>query len=266
MVNGIRDQPRFRRNTCELRIGKQQLGILNLREAAAYGAVGVGDEPSEGIGHQVVEACYRQRLAWIRCVGISNRQTLHPGPQVVPLHRVVERQVGALLADIFCVDQDMARQFALDPEAPTLLVGRLVRTRGAQRTVGTETNIVQQPQRIPCWLNQAVGEGITKIHERSRVVGWIDGNHVRVLIETCAAVGDDTSDPGARLPVVDAIASAYHHLRSKLIRETEAWLEVVPVGYIVSALFRRGENLAAFQSDVHGLARNGVGVGQASTT
>src|SRR5260370_11492798 len=172
--------------------------------------------------------------------------------------------MGALLADIFCVDQDRARQFALDPETPTLLVGRLVRARGAQRTVGTETNIVQQPQRIPCGLNQAVGEGITKIHERSRVVGWIDGNHVRVLIETCAAVGDDTSDPGARLPVVDAIASAYHHLRSKLIRETEAWLEVVPVGYIVSAVFLRRENLAAFHSDGHWPPPEGGGVAEAS--
>src|SRR6266849_621585 len=179
----------------ELRIGKQQLVIRNLRKAAAYSAVRVVDEPGERIGHGAVEACYRQPgLTWLSCVGISDRQTFHPGPQKVPLHRVVERQVGALLADIFCVEQDVARQFALDPEAPALLIRSLVRTRGAQRTVRSETYIVQQPERISCGLNQSVGERITKIHERSRKVGWIDCDHICVLIETCAAVGNDTSN------------------------------------------------------------------------
>ncbi len=202
--------------------------------------------PCEWVGHQVVKARYSQRLAWVRCVRISDWQTLHPGSQMVTLHRVVERQVGALLADILCVDQNMAGQFALDPEAPALLVRRLVCTRGAQRTIRAETYIVQQAQRISGGLNQAVGKRITQVHERSRVVGRIDCDHICVLIETCAAVWNDTRDSRSRLPVVDAVASAYHHLRSKLIREAEARLNVVPVGNVIRALIRRGENLAAF--------------------
>jgi len=46
---------------------------------------------------------------------ISNRQTLHPGPKKF---RSVEPLNGrwCLLADIFCVDQDMTRQCVLDPK------------------------------------------------------------------------------------------------------------------------------------------------------
>src|SRR5439155_20587681 len=103
------------------------------------------------------------------------------------------------------------------------------------------------------------------VHKRSCKVVWINSDHICELIETCTAVGDNTSDPGARLPVVNAVASAYDCVWNDLIGEAEARLEVAPVGYVVSALFRRGEDFPPLQGKVHGLAGNGVGIGQAST-
>src|SRR5206468_6938163 len=87
---------------------------------------------------------------------------------------------------------------------------------------------------------------------------------VCVLIKTRAAVGDDTGDPGARLRVVDAVASAHDCIRNDLIGESEARLEVAPVGYVVGTLFRGGEDFPSFQGKVHGLAGDGVGIAQAS--
>src|SRR5207237_271195 len=138
-----------------------------------------------------------------------------------------------------CVAQDMSRQFVLDPEAPALLIGCSVPAWRTNRTVGTETHIVQQPERIPCRLNQPKLKRIVQVHKRSCKVVWINRDHICVLIETCAAVGDNTSDPGARLPVVNAVASAYDCVWNDLIGEAEARLEVAPVGYVGSALFRR---------------------------
>ena len=159
----------------------------------------------------------------------------------------------------------MARQFTLDPKAPTLLIGRLVPARRANWTVGTETHIVQQPERIPCGLNQPEFKRIAKVHERSCTVVWIHCEDICVLVKTCTAVGDDTGDPGARLPVVDAVPSAHDCVRNDLIGESEARLEVAPVGYVVGTLFRRGEYFSTVQGKVHGLTGNGVGIGHAST-
>src|SRR5438445_5379065 len=104
-----------------------------------------------------------------------------------------------------------------------------------------------------------------QVHERSCKVIWINSDNVRVLIETCAAVGDKRITPGWRLPVVNAVASTYDRRWNDLVGEAEAWLEVAPVGYVVSALFRRGEDFPPLQGKVHGLAGHGVGIGQAST-
>src|SRR6266700_925380 len=90
-----------------------------------------------------------------------------------------------------------ARQFALDPEAPALLIRCPVRARGTQRAVRAETHIVQQPERTPCRLNQPELKWIVQVHERSCKVVWINSDHICVLIETCAAIGDDASYPGA---------------------------------------------------------------------
>src|SRR3954464_12798506 len=122
----------------------------------------------------------------------------------------------------------MAPPFALDPPAPRVRNRRLVCTRSAQRPIGAETNIVQSVHRISCRLSQPERKWIAKTHERSRAVGWIDSDHICVLIESCAAVGNDTSDPRSRLPVVDAVASAHHHVWTKLIGEAEARLNVMP--------------------------------------
>ena len=102
--------------------------------------------------------------------------------------------MAALLTDVFSINQDVARQLVLDAEAPALLIRSLVPTLGAKWTVGAETYIVQQPKRVACGLNQPEGKRIIEVHERSRVVGWIYCDHVRILIETSAAVRDDTSD------------------------------------------------------------------------
>src|SRR5215467_7789055 len=126
----------------------------------------------------------------------------------------------------------------LDAKTPALLVGRLVPARRTDRTVGTETHVVQQPERIPCRLNQPELKRITQIHERSGTVVRVNGEDICVLIKTRAAVGDDTSDPGARLRVVNAVASAYDCVWNYLIGEAEARLEIAPVGYVVRTLFR----------------------------
>src|SRR5256885_13120638 len=138
----------------------------------------------------------------------TNRQTRRPGPQKVSVFRAAERQVSAFLADIFCVDQDMTRQFVLDPEAPALLIGCLVPAWRTNRTVGTEAHIVQQSERNPRGLFQPELKRIVQTDKRSCEVIGIDRDHICVLIETCAAIGDNTSDPGARLPVINAVASA----------------------------------------------------------
>src|SRR4029077_14415625 len=165
---------------------------------------------------------------------------------MVPLCRAGERQVSALLANIFRVDHDMARQIALDPKAPALLIGCLIPARRTNRTVGAETHVVQQPERIPSRLNQPELKRIVQVHKRSCKVIRIHHDNVRILIETSAAVRDDTSDPGARLPVVDAVAAAYDCVWNDLICEAEARLNVAPVGYVVSTLFRRGEDFPSF--------------------
>src|SRR5215470_9140176 len=159
----------------------------------------------------------------------------------------------------------MAREFALDPKAPTLFIGCLVPARVAKRPIRAETHIVQQTERIPRGLNQPELKRIAQVHERSCTVVRIDYEDVRVLVETCAAVGDDTSDPGARLAVVHAVASAHDCVRNDLIGESEARLEVAPIGDVVSTLFRRCKDLPTLQGKVHGLACYRVGVRYAST-
>src|SRR5438309_6321943 len=114
-------------------MGKQQLPIRNLCEAGAYRTVGIRDDSSKRIVHQAIEAGYREYLAigsvWIRT---CHRQTLHPRPEIIPLRGAAERQMRSFLADIFRVDQDVARQLPLEPKAPALLIGRLIRTRRSE--------------------------------------------------------------------------------------------------------------------------------------
>src|SRR5215470_11532323 len=103
-----------------------------------------------------------------------------------------ERQVGSFFADIFHVEQNIARQLALNPKAPALFIRRLVRTRSAQWAVRVKANVVHQSQLISRWLNQSVGKRITQVRIRGRVVGWISRNYVCVLVETLAAIRRDS--------------------------------------------------------------------------
>src|SRR5262249_13179684 len=89
VINGVCDQQWFRRNAGELWIGKQQLKIRNLRTGQA--AVGISDDSREGIINLAVEAGDRQSLASVACVGVANRQALHPRAQEVTLRGAAER-------------------------------------------------------------------------------------------------------------------------------------------------------------------------------
>src|SRR4051794_5226613 len=131
----------------------------------------------------------------------------------------------------------MARQFTLDPKTPALLIGCLVPARCTNWTVGAETHIVQEPERIPRRLNQPELKRIAQVHERSGTIVWIHCEDVCVLVETCSAVRDNTSNPGARLRIVHAVASAHHCVWNDLIGEAEPRLNIAPVGYVVRTLF-----------------------------
>src|SRR5207248_10326436 len=123
-----------------------------------------------------------------------------------------------------------------------------VPARRTNRTVGTETHVVQQTERIPCRLNQPELKWIAQVHKRCCKVVWVDCENVCVLIKPCAAVGHNTGDPGARHPIVNAVTSTNDRVWNDLIREAEPRLEVAPIGYVVSALFRRRE----YVSPLHG--------------
>ena len=107
----------------------------------------------ERIVHKTIEARHRERIARVVRVGSLSGQTLHPWPQIITPVAARERQMGSFLADIVGADHDIAGHFALDPKAPALFVGCLVRPGGAQRAIRAEANIVHQAERIACGLD-----------------------------------------------------------------------------------------------------------------
>ena len=84
-------------------------------------------------------------------------------------------------------------------------------------------------------------------------------------LKPCGPVGHDAGDARARLSVVDAVPSAHHHLRSKLIGKANARLNVAPVRHIVCALLGAGKNFAAIQWNSDRLTGDGIGVGEAAS-
>ena len=89
------------------------------------------------------------------------------------------------------------------------------------------------------------------------MIGGVGGDHVRVLIETRAAVGNNAGDSRAGLSVINPVTSTDHHLRSKLEGKAETRLEIVPIGHIVGALAGSGEHFAALQWKLTGLSVTG---------
>src|SRR5438309_8750981 len=136
----------------------------------------------------------------------------------------------------------------------------MVRTRGAQRAIRAEANIVHQAEQTPRGLDQSVGERIAQVQVRCGAIVLIGGDHIGELIETLAPIRDDTSYSRPRLPVVDAVPSAHNQLRGEPISEAETRLNVVPVSHIVGALARRRKNLAAMQLGSDGLAGDSISV------
>src|SRR5690349_6755191 len=106
-----------------------------------------------------------------------------------------ERKACSFFPNVFNIDQNIARKLALDPQAPTLLVRRLVRARSAQRAVSIEANVVHQPERISRGLNQSIGKRITQMCEWSEAIVRVDGDHVRGLVESLAAIWRDARHP-----------------------------------------------------------------------
>src|SRR2546427_10290609 len=95
---------------------------------------------------------------------------------------------------------------------------------------------------------------------RSGAIVLKGGDHVGELVEPLGAVGHNASDPGARLPVVNSVASPHHHFWSKLIGEADARLEVAPVRHVVGALLGADKNFSAIQWDSYRLAGDRIGV------
>ena len=158
----------------------------------------------------------------------------------------------SFLPHVLRVDQDVRGQFALDTQAPTLLVGRPVRCCGAKRAIGAKPDIIHQAQLISRGLNQSIWKRIAQVQVRRCTIALVGRNHVGVLVEALATVGHDAGDTRARLPVVHTVAAADDHLRSKLISEAETRLEIMPVRHVIRALAGRSENFSATQLQSRG--------------
>ncbi len=224
VINGIGNEKRFRGDPSELRMGNQQLRVVNLR--AGERAVGVGDDSSEGIIYEGIETGDREGQAGlVSVVGTRDRQTLYPRPQVVELVVAAEGQMGSLLSDVFGVEHDVAGQLALEPEAPALLVGSPVACAGAQRSICIETHVVQQTERIPRGLYQSVGVGIVQVQVRSGAIVVKGSDHIGGLVETLGPVGHDASDARPRLSVVNSVPSSHHRFRKQIRRQSQCVAE-----------------------------------------
>src|SRR5882672_12005903 len=159
-----------------------------------------------------------------------------------------EVEVRSFFPHVTRVQYDLPGQFFLEAKAPALFVWCVVdRFDGAP---SAKSNVVQRSQAVAWRQDRAtVREWVVKSSNGSELVAGIDRDPVRKLVITAVHL-DRACSRSARAwrGVKDPVSAAQYQAVGHLIGKTEARLNVLPVGGVVSPILWTGEDFDPEQS------------------